>query len=185
MNFNNIIKSRRSVRKYKTIKPDWRNIIEAIDAARFAPMAGGNYTLKFILVSDYDKIQKLAGCAQQEFIADAHYVVVVCSNPSRTINAYAERGKIYTRQQAGAAIENFWLKLIDKGLSTCWVGHFVESEIKKTLSIPEEIQVEAIFPIGYENKKPIRKKAKIDINSILYFEKYDNIQMKKIKKIET
>ena len=42
MKFDSLIKSRRSVRKFKSIEPDWRDIIEAIDAARFAPMAGGN-----------------------------------------------------------------------------------------------------------------------------------------------
>jgi nitroreductase len=182
MNFDSLIKARRSVRRFKSTKPDWRAIIEAIDAARFAPMAGNNYTLKFILVSKPEKIQRIAEATQQSFVGTVHYVVVVCSNPKRTINAYAERGELYVKQQTGAAIENFWLKLVEKGLSTCWVGHFVESIIKETLRIPQGIQVEAVFPIGYAALKPI-KRGKIDIDSILYFDEYKNKKKRPPKKI--
>lgn len=172
------------MRKFSSKAPDWRDIIEAIDAARFAPMAGGNYSPKFILVSDQGKIQKIAEACQQPYVGTAHYIVVVCSTPNRTINSYGERGQMYVRQQAGAAIENFFLKIVEKKLATCWVGHFVDSMIKETLRIPEEVQLEAIFPIGYEYEKPRTKKQKIEIDSILYFDEYGNKKMNKIRKID-
>ena len=183
MSFDSLIKARHSVRKFKSTKPDWRDIIECIDAARFAPMAGNNYSPRFILVSDKEKIQKLADAAQQPFISQVQYIVVVCSNPLRIINSYEERGKIYIRQQAGAAIENFLLKITEKRLATCWIGAFVDKIVKKTLNIPEEINVEAMFPIGYEYDKTRTRKAKIEIDNILYFEEYKNKKMKHIKKL--
>jgi nitroreductase len=184
MSFDRLIRTRRSVRKFKSKAPDWRNIIEAIDAARFVSMAGGGYSLRFIVVTDPEKIQELAYASQQDFVAQTHYVVVVCSYNPLTINQYGERGYKYLRQQAGAGIQNFWLKLVEKKLSTCWIGSFVDDMVKKTLSIPETVEVEALFPIGYDLQKPTRKKSKIEIDSILYFDKYGNKQMKNIKKIE-
>jgi len=183
MDLDLIIQSRRSIRKYKNSKPDWRTIIECIDAMRYAPMSGGIFTLKFILVSDKEKINKLAKAAQQQFISTAKYVVVVLSKPNRTINAYGKRGENYIKQQAGAAIQNFLLKAHEKGLATCWVGHFVENMIKTVLKIPEELTVEAIFPIGKANEKP-KPKSLAELDSFLYFEEYENQQMRKIKKIE-
>ena len=91
MNLDKAIESRKSVRKFIQKKPDWRDIIECIDAARHAPMAGNNFTLKFIVVDDKDKIQRLSEASQQSFISQAHYVVVVCSDISRTSNAYEEK----------------------------------------------------------------------------------------------
>ncbi len=186
MDVNKVIQSRKSVKEFSSKKPDWREIIECIDSARYAPMAGNNYSLKFILISDKEKIQKLAEFAQQEFIADAPYVVVACTNPSRTVNAFEKRGEIYCRQQAGAAIENFLLSIEDKGLATCWIGHFVDNQVKRLLSIPDDINVEAFFPVGYEKKvkwgKPA-KREKIDLNRILYFEKYNNKRMKKENRV--
>lgn len=184
MELNEAILSRKSVRKFKDKKPDWRNIIECIDAARYAPMAGNNFTLKFILVDDKEKINKLADAAQQPFISQVKYVVVVCSNLSRTENAYDKRGEIYCRQQAGAAIENFLLKIEETGLSTCWVGAFVDRMVKEILKIPEEIHVEALFPIGYEFAKPRTRKIKIDMDRILYFNEYKNKKMKKVKRLD-
>jgi len=112
MDLDKAIQKRKSVRNFKqTKKPDWRDIIECIDSARYAPMAGGCYSLKFICVDDKEKIQKLAEAAQQDFIQEVSYVIVVCSNPVRTIRDYEERGEIYVRQQAGAAIQNILLKI--------------------------------------------------------------------------
>ena len=179
MSLNKIIKSQKSVKNFSSEKPDWRAIIEAIDSARYAPMAGGNYTPKFILVDDTEKIQKLAVATQEDFVATAHYVVVVCSNPSRVINLYGKRGEIYSHQQAGAAIQNFLLKIEYLNLSTHWIRHFVDSQVRKILNIPLNINVEAILPVGYEYKKSRTIKSKIDLDQILYFNKYKNKKMKK------
>jgi len=182
MDLDKAIKSRQSVRKFSSKKPDWRDIIECIDSVRYAPMAGNYFSLKFIVVDDKKKIEKLAEAAQQDFILKAQYVVVVCTNPKTTLNAYEERGKIYCRQQAGAAIQNFLLKIQEKGLSTCWVGYFVDEQIKNELKIPANINVEAIFPIGYELGKT-RKKSKINIDHILFFNKYKEKKMQKPKNL--
>lgn len=183
MELNKAIQSRRSTKKFKEKKPDWRKIIECIDSARYAPIAGRNYTLKFILVSDTAKINKIAEACQQDFISQAKFVVVVCSNPSRTVNAYGKKGEIYCRQQAGAGIQNFLLKIQEAKLATCWVGAFVEEQIKRVLKIPAGVNVEAVFPIGYEMGKQ-RKKTKIDLDRILYFNQYGNTKLKSPRKLE-
>ena len=177
MDLNKAIKNRKSIRKFSSKMPDWRDVIECIDSARYAPMAGGNFTLKFILVSDKEKIKKISMSAQQDFIAQAHYVVVALSLPSRTLNSYGKRGEIYCRQQAGAAIQNFLLKIEEVGLATCWIGHFVEEQIKEELKIPAKAHVEAVFPVGYEFKKE-KPSKKIELDSILYFKTYGNKKMK-------
>jgi len=183
MELNKTIQSRKSIKKFKSKKPDWRDIIECIDSARYAPMAGKNFSLNFILIDDKEKIRKISEATQQSFVGTAHYIVVVCSNPSRTINAYEEKGEKFIRQQAGAGIQNFLLKIQEVGLATCWIGYFVEEIIKRELKIPKEVNVEALFPIGYEFEKT-KAKPKIDIDRILYFNKYGNKKMKTPKKLE-
>ncbi|MEK6918245.1 MAG: nitroreductase family protein [Nanoarchaeota archaeon] len=184
MDLDHVIHARRSIREFSTEKPDWRLVIEAIDAARFAPTSGNNFTTKFLMVSDPEKISVLAEATQQHFVGKAKCIVVVCSSPARTINAYGEAGKAYVRQQAGATIQNFLLKLTELGLGTCWIGYFAEEIIKETLKIPKEIQVEALFPVGFISEKNKGIKSSIDLDNILYFEEYGNKRMKKINKIE-
>lgn len=183
MELDKAIRSRKSTRKFNNKKPDWRDILECIDAMKYTPMAGNNFSLKFILIDDKEKIQKLSECAQQSFIAETDYVLVVYSNPSRTLNSFGEKGKIYLRQQAGAAIQNFLLKIEEKSLATCWIGHFAEEQIKNELKIPKTSNIEALFPIGYEFKKKKRKR-KIELDNVLSFNTSKNKKMKKVKKVD-
>ncbi len=183
MGLDRLIHARRSIRKFKSTKPDWRTIIECIDSMRYSPMAGNNYSLKFILVDDKDKINQLAEAAQQDFISEVHYVVVVYTTPGRTETAYGERGKTYLRQQAGAAIQNFLLRITEEKLATCWVGHFVDEQVKDILDIPKDMQVEAILPIGYPVRKPEPKRM-IDLDGVLYFNKHNNKKMNSPSKLD-
>src|SRR3989344_6698015 len=111
MQLQNAIQSRKSVRKFSSKKPNWRDIIEAIDSARYAPMAGNNFSLKFVMVRDEKIIQKIAEGTQQDFVGEVKFVVVICSKQDRTINAYEKFGETFLRQQAGAAMQNFILSI--------------------------------------------------------------------------
>ena len=183
MQLDEAIKGRKSAKKFSSKKPDWREIIECIDAARFAPLAGGIPTLKFILISDKEKINAIAEASQQDFISKAHYVVVVVSNPNLTVKSFGSRGEIYARQQAGAAMQNFLLSIESKKLAACWVGHFNEKQIKRELKIPDNVNLEAVIPVGYEFKKE-KPGRKPNFDSMLHFEKYGNKKMKPIKSLD-
>ena len=176
MQLDDVMKERKSAKRFSSKKPDWRDIIECIDAARYAPRAGGHFTLKFIFVSDKEKIKKIAEAAQQDFISQAHYVVVAFSIPKITINSFGKRGEIYVRQQAGAAIQNFLLKAEEKKLATCWVGHFVDEQIKREFKIPDNALIEAVLPVGYDFEK-VKPSKKTNIDSILYFDRFGKKRM--------
>lgn len=184
MQLDKAIQSRKSIRKYKSKIPNWRNIIEAIDSAKYAPMAGGIFSLRFILVNDQEKINDMAKWSEQQFITQAKYIVVFVTTPGKTLNSYEKKqGEIFCRQQAGAAIQNFLLKIQEAKLSTCWIGYFNEKEIKRILKIPDNENVEAFFPIGYANEKPKSKNIR-DLNEYLYFNQWKNKRMAKIEKVE-
>lgn len=186
MDLKKAIRARKSVRHFAKKKPDWRTIIECIDATRHAPMAGNLFPIRFIVVDDSKVIEKLAEAAQQPFVAEAQYVVVMTTDSKMVLNAYEERAEKFCRQQAGAAIQNFLLSIEDAGLKTCWVGYFVDYLVKEALGIPDSVNIEAMLPVGYESKVPGSSRAlkkKIDLQQILYFNKYKNRRMKKTKKI--
>lgn len=184
MDLDKAIKERHSARRFKSKSPDWRKIIEAIEAGSKAPLAGNIPTVKFILVSDKEKIAELAQACQQDFVATAEYVVVACSDNAQIKRSYDERGLRYSRQQAGAAIENFLLKITDLGLATCWIGAFSDETVKNALQIPDDVEVEAMFPIGYELPHASKQRTKPKLDDILYFDFWKNKFMKPKKKPE-
>ncbi len=179
MQIEDAIKKRKSIRRYSDKSPDWRKIIKAIDAARYAPMAGNIFSLRFILVQDKEKIVSLKQACQQDFVGKANYVVVVVSDTTHLVKSYGNRAEKYAKQQAGAAIENFLLELVSQGLATCWVGLFVDEQVKRVLEIPDNMDVEALFPIGIETKVKTREKDKLDLDRVLYFDTWKNKFMRK------
>jgi len=183
MDLDKAIKERHSVRKFSSKKPDWRKIVDCIDVVRYAPTAGHNSTVKIMLIDEKPKILEIAEECTQDFVGQVQYLIVICSKPSRLINAYGERGEKFNYQQSGAAIQNLLLKLQAEGLATCWVGYFNEDNIKNILKIPDDVHIEAILPIGYEFEKPKTKKFRIEMDEILYFNEYKNKKMKTQKKI--
>jgi nitroreductase len=163
-----------AIKKYSDKKPDWRKVIQAMDAARYAPIAGNINTLKFILIEDKEKIKKVADACQQDFVYQAQIIVVLVSEEHQIKKMYPERAEMFLRQQAGAAIQNFLLELTQKKIASCWVGYFDADLIKKALDIPEEAFVEAVFPIGTETKVKTTEKKKAELENMVFFDKYKN-----------
>ncbi len=172
MEFDEVVEKRRSVRSFKDKKVKWDDVLEAIDAANKAPFAGNVDHLKFVIIEDATMIGKIANFCQQEWVADVGIVVVVCSDNRRLISLYDERGKIYSRQEAGAAIQNLLLKLTDLGLSGCWIGAYADELLEQLLGVPNHIRIEAVIPIGYEKLKT-KAPRKTALQNIIYWGKWN------------
>jgi nitroreductase len=184
MNFNKILKTRASIKRYSNKKPSENKILDAIEAATLAPSPGNLQILKFIIVEDEEKIKKIAQACQQEFIKKAPILIVVCSDSKKVDIMYDKRADKYIKQHAGAVIENFLLKITEMRLASCWIGAFSEITIKNALKIPDNIDIQAILPIAYPHKTDkTKQKSKPNLGNVLYFETWDNKNKKEVRKI--
>jgi nitroreductase len=184
MDFDNVVKKRASIRRYSLKKPPTEKIIEAIAVANTAPSPGNLEIIKFVIVENPDTIEKISKGCRQDFIKEAPYVVVICSKSKRVEMLYDKRADLYVKQHAGAVIENFLLKITELGLAACWVGAFSDLTIKPLLRIPDNIEIQAIIPIGYLSKADkTEQKPKHSLNNRVYFEVYRNKHQKPFGKI--
>src|SRR3989338_4827207 len=158
MDLDLVIEKRQSVRSFKSKKVDWKRIMDAIHAANHVPFADNRNHLKFLVIESKEKIAKIAEFSEQVWISEAPVIIVICSNDKNLEEMHGERGRVYSRQQAGAAINNILLKITDLGLSSCWVGSYPDELIKQYLSMPQNIQIEAILPIGHSAEKKAKKR---------------------------
>ena len=184
MDFEKLIKKRASIKNYyqKKIRMEWA--IEAIQAANLAPSPGNLPLLKFIIMQDYEKIKAIAQACRQSFISQAPVLVVVCSDSKNAEIMYGQRAEKYIRQHAGAAIENFLLKITNMGLASCWIGAFSDETVRNILEIPESIEIEAIFPIAYPSKiHPVEQRKKSSLENRIFFNTWKNKFLKPEKKI--
>lgn len=182
MDFASVLKLRRSVRRFALKKVSMNEIGEMCYAAFLAPSAGNIPTLNFIIVEEKPKIKLLANAAQQPFIAQAPFVIVVYSRVEPVKRSYGKKGEIYARQQAGAAIQNMLLTAANLDLGACWVGWFDEDIVKRVINLPAWAQVEALIPVGHPNEKPIPRK-KADMKLFVRFNDYGYFDSHKLKPV--
>ena len=183
MEFDDVIRARKSVRRFKTKVPSYRDIIEAINWAGKIPYAGNIHNVKFILVDDVKVLDEMDKFCQQDVCSKVSYVVVVVSDPTELDRSYDERGKKYLMEQGGAAVNQLLLKLVDVGLDGCWVGSFDDEKIKHALKIPEDVVIHAIVPVGYGMSME-KGKRKPGIDKILRFNDFENKRMRSTRDVE-
>lgn len=166
-----IIRERRSVRRYREDPiPDevFRRVMEA---ARLAPSGKNLQPWKFIAVRAADTKRRLAEAARgQMFIARAPVILVACAFPERSYQrqgGYMQSWPI----DVACAIDHLMLQACEEGLGTCWIGAFEEREVKPLLDIPEEVRVVALTPLGWPDEKP-RDRGRLPLDEILSGEKF-------------
>jgi len=155
MDILDVIKKRRSVRKFKR-KEIPKDFIEKLKTALiWAPSAGNLESRKFFFVFDENLKKRLALAAfSQSFIKDAPLVVVACADRNIKFH-YGERGEeLYMICDVSASIQNLLLCAEALGLGACWVGAFDEDEVAKILNLPSNLRPIAIVPIGFPDEKP-------------------------------
>lgn len=172
MDFDKVINKRASVTSFTSRGASWKDAMLAIDAALQGPFAGNRNNLKFLIVEHHDTIKKIANLCSQSWIAQSKLTIVVYSDDSILEEMYGERGRIYSRQQAGAAINTILLKLVDLGLSGCWVGSYMDEILREVLKIPGHMQIEAVIPVGYAKSAP-KKKRKVALDASVDWEEHD------------
>ena len=177
MDLKRAIDTRHSVNRFmKGKKIDYRKLIDLIDSANKSPLAGNHPSIYYIIVQEPEKIKQLAEASVQDFFQNASAVIVICSDYSFLEKSYYERGGKYGKHQAGAATENLLLRATDMGLGACWVGAFTDEIVKRTLRIPENIEVETLIPIGIEMGKA-KQKSKPNLDRVLFFDEWKNMFM--------
>ncbi|MFP3872593.1 MAG: nitroreductase family protein [Candidatus Natronoplasma sp.] len=171
MEFKEVAEKRRSVRSFKDEDIPEKDIKEIIEIGHMAPSAGNKQARDFIRVEDEEEKSKLAKNAYgQSFIADAQWVVVVCANKERSAERYGDRGrKLYSIQDATAAVQNMLLAVVDKGYGSVWIGAFDEGKVKEQLDIPKGVRPIALVPIGHPARVP-DEPPKIDTDKLIHEE---------------
>ena len=168
------IRTRRSVRKYKDKQVPWDNIVEILQAAKFAPFAGNVFNCKFVVIKNEDKRKAIAEtCAQQYWMQDAPVHIVIVCEVQKTRQFYGERGeRFYSIQNCAAAAQNMLLAAHAQDLGSCWVGSFDEDMLRKTCGIPEYIRPQAVIALGYAAETP-ESQDKYRLYDIVHIEGWD------------
>jgi nitroreductase len=153
MDFNEVIRTRRSVRTFKKDPIPQDVLNRVMDVVRIAPSGSNRQPWRFVLVTDEVLKQKMiAACNNQKFIAEAPVIVVACGQ-RLPLNRGGYMGEMSTLLDVAIAFTHLILAARAEDLGTCWIGAFSNDEIKKLLEIPDGYEVVAATPLGYPSSE--------------------------------
>jgi nitroreductase len=167
--FFDLLKSRRSIRKYlpKAVEQDKIDLITK--AALMSPASKRSNPWEFIVVQSSETLQKLSDCRPHgsQFLAESPLGIIVTADTTKT--------DVWMEDASIAAIL-MQLQVQDLGLGSCWIQIYgrnkddettTESYIRNLLNIPEHFAVLCIISIGYPNeeRKPYDE-SKLSIDKI-------------------
>jgi len=149
MEFVDVVRRRRSIRKYRPEKVSDEKLVNMFEAVRLAPSGSNRQSWRFIIVRDKGKKVKLAEvCNRQLWLRDADMIVVGCWLPCEGVD------DMRLRRDVTIALEHLVLAAANEGLGSCWIGAFDEEAVKSVLDIPQEVGVSNLISIGYSAEEP-------------------------------
>ena len=154
-----ILRDRRSIRRYKDRQIEEEKIEQLKEAALRAPSSRGINPWRFVFVTDKPMLEKLSSAKESgsSFLKDAALGVVVAAKQEES-DVWVEDCSIASiiLQLAGCSLDlgSCWIQIRNRRHSSSMSA---EDYVKQTLGLPDEFLVECIISFGYpdEVKRPI------------------------------
>lgn len=180
MDFDSVVKTRRSVRTYTRDTVAQQDIVDLIDLARHAPSSTDAQPWHFVLISSDVAKARLADIKNRfcppakrdyraDFLRDAAWIVVVCVD--------RERAQGRGIESASAATMVLLLGARARGLGGVFMTAYAPDndglarEIRELLHIPPGIDPVTLVPLGRPSEAPASKSL-TPLASIIHVETF-------------
>ncbi len=170
-----IITSRKSIRKFTGESIPDSLIEDLVRIGTSAPSAGNRQPWRIIVVTDRELRNRLASAAfNQNFIAKAPVVYVVCAVPEESAERYQDRGRnLYILQDTAALTLNILYGAHLHGYGACWIGAFNEDAVREVLRIPPNMRPVSMIPVGKVDGPLPPPRQRRNISDIIVRERFD------------
>ena len=160
-----IIKKRRSIRRFqkKVIEED--KIKQVLEAAIWAPSAGNLQPWVFIAVKNPKTLEKIKVVSPGMFDIPAA-IIVVCRDMQIAEKSGNPELSIF---DIAMASQNILLTAYELGLGSCPVKSFNQKAIQVLLDLPEHVVPELLITLGYPAEQPSPRERR---DGTIFFEKY-------------
>ncbi len=159
--FSELVKTRRSMRKFTPEKLTEEQLHTLLRAALMSPSSKGTHCWSFVVVQDAPTLELLSHCKAQgaDFLSGAACAVVVLADPAVS-DVWIE--------DASVATTTLLYQAEDLGLGACWIqvrersmadGTAAEDEVRRILQLPASLRVLSIVALGHKSmeRKPFNE----------------------------
>jgi nitroreductase len=156
-----MIRRRRTIRRFKSKPVPERILLQLVDAARLAPSASNVQPCEFILVTKPKKLSETFDCIDWDRAAFPKGEPKTDERPAAYLVILVDLIKKRTGggSDAAAAAENAALTALELGLGSCLIFDFQRKKLKKSLRIPHHLVVDSVLALGYPDEDPVLDEA--------------------------
>ena len=164
MELSEVIKKRKSIRRYLDKEIPHDVISEIVELARFAPSWKNTQIVRVNIVEDKEIIKKIAYECNYDFtyniptIESAKALCVLTFVKGKS--GFDKDGSFSTTKEdrwemfdSGLFAMNFELLATEKGIGTCTIGYFDEAKILEILGL-EDMGIGCLITMGYPDEEP-------------------------------
>ena len=171
MDMLEIMRSRRSVRRYTEEKISDEDLKKILSAALLAPSGHSKYPCEFIVVKNRELLEKMSHCRKgvAKMLEGAAAAVVVIADKNKS-DTFVEDSCV--------AIMNMELLATSLGIGNCWIqirnreaedDTPSENYLRGLLNFPENFACQAILSLGFPAKPPrARELDKLNFDKISF-----------------
>lgn len=169
MDLLELIKTRRSIRKFKSNKIGEEVINKLIEAAMYAPSARNQQSRIFIVLDKKEILNDLSDIhPHAKMLANAPLAIMICSDEN------LEQSSGYWVQDCAASTQNLLLMAHSLGIGSVWLGVYPREErvrgLREYFNLPENIKPLSLIALGYHDEN-ISTPERFNKERI-YFNKY-------------
>lgn len=169
MDFRELIKTRYSVRAYKSEPVEDEKVRQVLDAARLAPTAANRQPFQLIVIHTAGREAELRRIYKAEWFCKAPLVICACAIPSKAWSRMDNRN--YSDVDVTIAMDHLVLAATEFGLGTCWIAAFDPFASREVLGLPEDVEPVAFTPLGYPADQPGVKRRK-PLSELVRYERW-------------
>jgi nitroreductase len=144
----NLIKQRRSIRKFEKENVSHDFILKILEAGRYAPSAANNQPWRFYVITKEENIKTIGRYCQiaflNSFVKKASFLVVI----------YTNKRHRFVETDCGLSAQNMMLEAFSLGIGSCYVGAFREKTIKSFLKLKDSDRIIGVIAFGYPQEIP-------------------------------
>lgn len=144
------IRTRRSIRKYRSDDVDDKIINFIMEMGTWAPSGLNNQPWKFVVIRD--------SVLKDEVSSQTKYSSIIQAAPV-CIAVFLDNSQSYDRvkdiQACGACIQNMLLTIHNLGMGGVWLGEILKNResVEKILDVPESCELMAVIALGHTDEK--------------------------------
>jgi nitroreductase len=154
-----------ATRSYKTEPLPEASVRKIVEAGRLTASSMNKQPWHFIVVESREKLEEIGRLADTgPYVAEASMAIAVAIEDTR-----------FAVSDASRAIQSMILTAWSEGIASNWVGFFGLEDVAALLKIPDELDLLAVIPFGYDTRSSVEgKKDRKPFSEVVHYETFAN-----------